>query len=445
MTEHGDWITPRVDGVRYLARPPLLYWLLSGSFAVAGTTPVAARLWSALAAVGVAAVTARLGVMLGGARAGLLAGLMVAANLGMFLCGRVVKPDLVFVLWLTLAWAGFAIAYRGGGRRGLALFYAALGLAAITKDLLGALGPLVVVVMFVWLTGERPLTLWVPWWSVLLLVAIALPWYVLVEAETRGFLWYTLVDNRVLRFAGPRLFPDEDVSLGSLEFLVVTLLAFVPAWSGVARIPPDVLAALDVTTRNLAARSADASGVPPDAWRPLLLRGAVIFGLGTLAMAGALWRRAPALGVGVALATTIAFLPTVAAEGRAQFVRARSVRPLAVTLVERVRPGDVVLHEGAIENSASALLVLPGRIGIVNGLPSTLAFGATFAEARDVFWDAPRLQSAWSGPERLFLLSAVDPGHSVVRALPPGSVHLLAQSGGRWLYSNLAEPRASAR
>src|SRR2546425_13365194 len=61
-------------------------------------------------------------------------------------------------------------------RRGLALFYAALGLAAITKDLLGALGPLVVVVMFVWLTGERPLTLWVPWWSVLLLVAIALPW-----------------------------------------------------------------------------------------------------------------------------------------------------------------------------------------------------------------------------------------------------------------------------
>src|SRR5437899_7527479 len=156
MTAHGDWITPRVDGVRYLDRPPLLYWLLSGSFAVAGTTPVAARLWSALAAVGVAAVTARLGVMLGGARAGLLAGLMVAANLGMFLCGRVVKPDLVFVLWLTLAWAGFAIAYRGGGRRGLALFYAALGLAAITKDLLGALGPLGVGGRLVWLTGERP-------------------------------------------------------------------------------------------------------------------------------------------------------------------------------------------------------------------------------------------------------------------------------------------------
>src|SRR5439155_761021 len=349
---------PRVDGVRYLDRPPLLYWLLSGSFAVAGTTPVAARLWSALAAVGVAAVTARLGVMLGGARAGLLAGLMVAANLGMFLCGRVVKPDLVFVLWLTLAWAGFAIAYRGGGRRGLALFYAALGLAAITKDLLGALGPLVVVVMFVWLTGERPLTLWVPWWSVLLLVAIALPWYVLVEAETRGFLWYTLVDNRVLRFAGPRLFPDEDVSLGSLEFLVVTLLAFLP-WA--LALPWALGRAFRRPWEDATARL----------WLLFALWAVFVvgfftaspfklphYGLRTLAMAGALWRRAPALGVGVALATTIAFLPTVAAEGRAQFVRARSVRPLAVTLVERVRPGDVVLHEGAIENSASALLVL---------------------------------------------------------------------------------------
>ncbi|OLD84396.1 MAG: hypothetical protein AUG55_02655 [Candidatus Rokubacteria bacterium 13_1_20CM_4_70_13] len=228
MAALGDWITPRVDGVRYFDTPPLLYWLTSGSFAVAGTTPAAARLWPALAAVGVAAVTARLGVMLGGPRVGLLAGLMVATNLGVFLCGRIVEPDLVFVLWLTLAWAGFAIAYRGRGRRGLVLFYAALGLAAITKDIVGALAPLVVVAMFFWLTGERPLTPWVPWWSVLLLAAIALPWYVLVEARNRGFLWYTLVDDHVLRFARQRVFPDEDVPLGSSAFLLVTLLAFLP-------------------------------------------------------------------------------------------------------------------------------------------------------------------------------------------------------------------------
>lgn len=543
MAALGDWITPRVDSVPYFDTPPLLYWLMSGGFAVAGTTPATARLWPALAAVGVAAVTARLGVMLGGARVGLLAGLMVAANLGVFVCGRIVRPDLVFLLWLTLAWAGFAIAYRGGGRRGLVLFYAALGLAAITKDILGALAPLVVVAMFFWLTGERPLTPWVPWWSVFLLAVISLPWYVLVEARNRGFLWYTLVDNHVLRFARQRVFPDAEAPLGSSEFLVVTLLAFLPwalalpwalgrafrrpwedaasrlwllfalwavfvvgfftaspfklpyyglpafpalallvarvwdetidatpgsarprtligpllvlfalatialvgEWSGVVQIRPDVLATLDGSTRRLAAGDQSAAGSPLDAWRPLLARGAVIFGIGTVAMAVAMWRRAAALGVGVALATMIAFLPTVAADGMAQFVRARSVRPLAVTLAQRVRPGDLVLHEGAVENSASALLVLPDRVGIVNGLQSSLAFGATFPEAREVFWDAPRLRAAWSERRRLFLLSAVDPRHSVVRTLAPAPVHLIAETRGRWLYSNLADPGASVR
>src|SRR5207245_9991339 len=145
-----------------------------------------------------------------------------------------------------------------------------------------------------------------------------------------------------------------------LVLFALATLAFVAAWSGVARIPPDVLAALDVTTRNLAARSADASGVPPDAWRPLLLRGAVIFGLGTLAMAGALWRRAPALGVGVALATTIAVLPTVAAEGRAQVVGAASGRPVGVTRGEWVLLGGVWAVECGLYDGRAAMYVVVG-------------------------------------------------------------------------------------
>jgi hypothetical protein len=75
----------------------------------------------------------------------------------------------------------------------------------------------------------------------------------------------------------------------------------------------------------------------------------------------------------------------------------------------------------------------------VNELRPSLAFGAGFSEARDVFWDSPRLERTWSSPERAFLISAVDPARSVVRALPPASVHLIAEAGGRRLYSNLAD------
>ncbi len=535
LTAGRDWISLHANGVRYFDKPPVLYWLMSASFAVLGPTPFAARLWSALAVVGVAAVTARLGVALGGPRLGLLAGLMVVANFGVFLHGRVVKTDLVFILWIVLAYAGFAIAYRGGGRGGLVLFYASLGLAAITKDILGALGPLVVVALFFWLTRERPVSPWLPWWGVLLTAGIILPWYLAVEAGSRGFLWYTLVDNHILNFMRQRVFPDEDVPLGSVEFLVVTLAAFLPwalslpwalarafrrpwedatarlwllfalwgvvvigfftispfklpyyglpafpmlallvarawdetidgapgaaaprallapllvlfvlgaavsaaAWGGLVRIPAGALASIEVATRNLAARGRAVPEAPLDAWLPLVLRGAVICAVASGALAVALWRRATAFGVGVALAATIAFLSAVVGEGMVQFVRSRSIRPIAAVLAERLRPGDLVAVEGPLENSASALIVLGRRVAVVNGLQSNLAFGATFPEAKDVFWDPPRLRTAWAAAGRHWLLSTVEPEKSVVRSLPPESVHLIAEAGGRWLYSNM--------
>lgn len=84
-------------------------------------------------------------------------------------------------------------------------------------------------------------------------------------------------------------------------------------------------------------------------------------------------------------------------------------------------------------------------IHVVNGLQPSLAFDAGFSEARDVFWDSPRLEHVWSSPGRVFLISAVDPTLSVVRALPPATVHLIAETGGRRLYSNLADRGSDVR
>ena len=113
MQRLGDWITPHINGVRYFDKPPLFYWLMSAAFAVFGPGEAAARLGSALPAVGVAVVTAWIGTRLGGPRVGLVAGLVVAANLELCLFARLVKPDLLFVLCLVLAIAGFVAAYVG--------------------------------------------------------------------------------------------------------------------------------------------------------------------------------------------------------------------------------------------------------------------------------------------------------------------------------------------
>jgi 4-amino-4-deoxy-L-arabinose transferase-like glycosyltransferase len=532
----GDWLTMHANGIPYFDTPPLLYWLTSTAFAVSGPTPLAARFWPALAGVGCAAVTAWIGARLGGPRLGLLAGLIVAANLGMFVYARIVKPDALFILFITLAFAGFAATYASGGRAGLVVFYASLGLATLAKDLLGAVGPLVVVAIFLWLTRERPLAPWTPWRGVGLLAAIVLPWYLGMEWHNRGFLWYTIVDHHALNLARQRVFPDEDVPLGALPFLAVTFMAFLP-WAlglpwAVARafrrpwddatarlwllftlwpvalvaaftlspfklphhglpafpalallaarvwdesieavprsvqprvlivpilvlfavvavafalvaarvlpVPEGALGNVDVATRNLAARGRMAGGSPLDAYVPVLVKGAIVFGAAACALAVAAWRRRPALGVGVALAAMIAFLP-IAGDGMAQFARGRAARPIAEALARMVAPGDLVVHEGALENTASILLTLREPVRVVNGRQSNLRFGATSPEARDLFWDEARLLAAWAEPGRRFLVSSVDPRHSVVRLLPPERVHVLVDANGRRLYANLAD------
>jgi hypothetical protein len=137
----------------------------------------------------------------------------------------------------------------------------------------------------------------------------------------------------------------------------------------------------------------------------------------------------------VALATVLAFLP-LAGNGMAEFARLRSARPIAEALAARMSPGDLVVHEGSLENSGSLLLGLPVPIPVVDGLQSNLAYGATFPEAREIFWDPPRAREAWGKPGRHFLISVAAADRSVVRAFPPEQVHVLVDRGGRRLYSN---------
>jgi hypothetical protein len=198
-------------------------------------------------------------------------------------------------------------------------------------------------------------------------------------------------------------------------------------------LPASALQSVDVSARNLAARGLVAASSPLEAYLPVMIKSALLFLVATVSLAIAAWRRWPAAGVGVSLAAMIAFLP-MAGEGMAQFSRGRSVRPITEALVRRLAASDAIVHEGALENSASMLLGLHRPVHVVDGLQSNLAFGATFEDARDIFWSVARLEQAWTGPTRCFLVSTVEPSQSVSRALQP--LHLIARGGGRWLYSN---------
>jgi len=530
----GDWVTPHFNGVRYFDKPPLLYWLMALGFSLVGPSEWAARFWSALAAFGTVLLTARLGSILGSPGAGLISGLVVGANIEFFLFGRVVKPDAMFVFFILLAYTGFILAYRGARRWALLIGYGGLGLAVLTKDLLGAAGPVLVVALFFLLTREwSPRARWLPWAGVALFVLIALPWYLAMEWKNHGFLWYVIVDNHLLNFARQRLYPDEDIPLTAAEFLGVTAIGFFPwslmlpwafarafrrpwasfeargwlllglwagvvlafftispfrlphyalpafpamallvgklwddvlgrspgapsfrtllvpplvvlvglavlftlGWRGELSLPSGALALADLPARNLEARGQVAPFAPLAQIQPLLGTAALIFGAGSLGLAVAVWRGLPRFGLGVLMATMLAFLP-VTVEGLALVSRSRSVKPMAEVLRLKAGPEDLLVHEGALENSGSLFLSLRLPMKVVDGLQSNLAFGATFPEAREVFLSRAELRGSWDGQGRVFLLSVVRPEKSVVREFPPASVNLMGRSGGRWLYSN---------
>ena len=54
MLDSGDWVTARLDGVAYLEKSPLIYWLIAVCFKIFGVHDWAARIPVALSAVALA-------------------------------------------------------------------------------------------------------------------------------------------------------------------------------------------------------------------------------------------------------------------------------------------------------------------------------------------------------------------------------------------------------
>jgi hypothetical protein len=198
-----------------------------------------------------------------------------------------------------------------------------------------------------------------------------------------------------------------------------------------------VFSAIDVATRKADAL-AQPSALPPwAALAPLVARTALVLGAGALALTVAAWRRAVPLGAPIVAATMLAAMPGVAS-ALSQVSAGRSVAHLAQTLAAVARADDLVLHEGPIEGSGALEFYSGRRPVLVDARRSVLGIGATFPEARDLFWDAARVGREWPGPRRMLLVTTRAPGRSLVAGLPPGSARLVMAHNGRRLYANPA-------
>ena len=254
MAETGDWLTPRFNGVRYLNKPPLYFWLTGLTMYLLGPSEWGVRLWSALPALGVALLIWHLGELLYGGRAGLLSALVFVSSVGVFRYVRVAATDFLLVFSITLAIYGFVRAALSQSprtaRRWSVVFWLGMALGVLSKGLVGLIFPLLIVGLYLLVnskwqivndewpiaSGERRIAngggrrLFASPLGILLFLALVLPWHLLAALKNPGFFQFYIVDNQLLRFFNRRGFIEDDVPVSTLAFLGLTLVWFFP-WS----------------------------------------------------------------------------------------------------------------------------------------------------------------------------------------------------------------------
>jgi len=250
MLTSGDWVIPHMNGLPYLEKPPLYFWLSALTFQLFGPSEWATRLWSAISALGTVLLTWRIGRRLHGAPAGLLAGIVVATVVGNALYVRRASTDQLFVFCLTLAMYGFLrdAERPDRGHARFLLFYLGAALGVLAKGFLGVVFPVLIVGLGLATVRRSGLRSSVALgWRELNLVRgtalfaiIAVPWHALVAWRSPMLFNFYVVDNHLLRFLNARRYVEDDVPSSTLAFLVASFLWAFP-WSvfTLARRDPD--------------------------------------------------------------------------------------------------------------------------------------------------------------------------------------------------------------
>jgi len=208
MIASGDWVVPRLNGLRYFEKPVLGYWLNALSIILFGENAFAIRFMSALS-TGLTAFTVflllrRFGK---GSEAGVLGAAAYLTCVLVLAIGVISILDSMLTLFLTAAMASFFFAHMEGRPAKRTAFLALLGifcgLAFLVKGFLAFAVPVITIVPFViWRRRFKDLvrTSWVP---ILALLLVTLPWCIMIHLR-EGDVWnYFFWTEHIKRFFSP--------------------------------------------------------------------------------------------------------------------------------------------------------------------------------------------------------------------------------------------------
>ncbi len=248
MAVSGDFITPRLNGLKYFEKPPLQYWATAISFSLFGESEFTARLYTALCGLGCILLAAYTGKRLFDEETGLLAGLVLLSAPYFAALNEIVTLDMGLTFWMTLSLCAFAIAQSasndGSRRRWLLVAWAGMAGAVLSKGLIGIVFPAAALFLYCAVRRNFRLLLKMEWlWGMLLFLAITAPWFIAVSVKNPEFPQFFFIHEHFDRFLKPGhrreaawwfFFPI--LFVGFLPWLVSFIPACVAGWRTPARL-----------------------------------------------------------------------------------------------------------------------------------------------------------------------------------------------------------------
>jgi len=243
MAVTADWLTPRLNGIKYFEKPPLQYWATAAAYKVFGEHEWTVRAWPALTGFACVLMIVVMGAAVFGRAAGTYAGVVLASAMGYMFVAHIATLDMGFTLFMTLAMGGLllGLSERTPERQRTWWIYAAwagMALAVLSKGLAGIVLPLLVLGLHAVIERDFSIVKRVrPISGGLLFLAIAAPWFVAVSIANPEFPSFFFIHEHFARFltkvhkrSAPWWYFAPILALGILPWLLTTLQAFTAAW-----------------------------------------------------------------------------------------------------------------------------------------------------------------------------------------------------------------------
>lgn len=204
----GDWVVPRLAGLKYFEKPIAGYWINALSIMSLGENAFAVRLPSAIS-TGISAMTIFLLVsrFAGGTYAGMIGAVSLLTCILVFAVGTLNVLDSLLSMFLTAAMTSFFFAHMEKNSKKkaayLALFGSLCGMAFLTKGFLAFAVPVVAILPFM-LWERRGKDLFkIPWLPMIAAALVSLPWGLMIHLTEADFWNYFFWTEHIKRFLSP--------------------------------------------------------------------------------------------------------------------------------------------------------------------------------------------------------------------------------------------------